>query len=338
MNRKKHVHPHHIYTNLAGFRGVIENRSNGARGNSRVGRHRFNRAAKNIVKFVRRAGSLGVPIAEAKLDAVDIAEVVPASLFKAVVDDGEGGQQEALFTVVGVLGRKEFPPVSQRDINTQTAVKLSQLLVMHGCGTSQLECLTKLVTDLHWMASETITSAPVYVLDPLTVHPTLKLSFGLNTHRSDIPDKVKVVFNEWVDPEGLLADLRIETLDHCFDNAMQYLEFSDTKFTTINPVAFQQYDGSLIINVLDYSSCLCLSLPVILRLAPLVDRNLPSRLRPGYTSAPVAPPGYFRISPAWDLTVQHIPHLCGWSAQVRCQACALRCGTFGHHLLQGNNC
>ncbi|KAJ7048184.1 hypothetical protein C8F01DRAFT_1258876 [Mycena amicta] len=203
------------------------------------------------------ADQLGVPVVEAKLDTIRIAEVVAGTLFKAVTDDGDGGQQEALFTVIGVLGRKEFPPVTWREAQAQPATKLAQSLVLHGCKTVQFDCMEQFVSEIHWMASQSVVNHEVYLLDPLTTHQSLGLTVGLNTRyftrsRTEIPDEVKVSFSDLIDPKGVLASLRTENLDHCFDNAVQYLQYADNQFATANPGTFKPYDlvqASFAINV-----------------------------------------------------------------------------------------
>ncbi|KAJ7048782.1 hypothetical protein C8F01DRAFT_1379510 [Mycena amicta] len=142
---------------------------------------------------------LGVPCVDTNLDNVQVSEVVAGSLFKAVTDDGEGGQQEALFTIIGVLGSKDFPPVAWRDVQTQSPLKLSQSLVVYGCGTSQFNCVEQLMADVNWMASQHLAGSKVYLLDPVSSDRSMGLSLALNTRyftpsRSIIPEEVKAPF------------------------------------------------------------------------------------------------------------------------------------------------
>ncbi|KAJ7048225.1 hypothetical protein C8F01DRAFT_1266395 [Mycena amicta] len=200
---------------------------------------------------------LGVPCVDANLDNVQVSEVVAGSLFKAVTDDGEGGQQEALFTVIGVLGSKDLPPVAWRDVQTQSPLKLSQSLVVYGCGTPQFDCVEQLMADVNWMASQHLAGSKVYLLDPVSCDQSMGLSLTLNTRyftpsRSIIPDEVKAPFGPFVDPRGTLGRLRTANLDHCLDNAVQYLEYTGSKFEAINPAAFHTRDvvqASFAINI-----------------------------------------------------------------------------------------
>ncbi|KAJ7055799.1 hypothetical protein C8F01DRAFT_1258170 [Mycena amicta] len=200
------------------------------------------------------ADQLGVPVVEAKLDTIRIAKVVAGTLFKAVTDNGDGGQQEALFTVIGVLGRWEFPPLTWREAQAQPAITLAQSLVLHGCRTVHFDCMEQFVSEIHWMASQSVVNHQVYLLDPLTMHQSLGLTVGLNTRyftrsRTDIPDEVKVSFSDLIDPNSVLASLRTENLDHCFDNAVQYLQYADNQraYATFRPYNLVQ--ASFAINV-----------------------------------------------------------------------------------------
>ncbi|KAJ7050252.1 hypothetical protein C8F01DRAFT_1377820 [Mycena amicta] len=49
------------------------------------------------------------------------------------------GVNKKLFTIIGVLGSKDFPPVAWRDVQTQSPLKLSHSLVVYGCGTPQIQ-------------------------------------------------------------------------------------------------------------------------------------------------------------------------------------------------------
>ncbi|KAJ7054915.1 hypothetical protein C8F01DRAFT_1322431, partial [Mycena amicta] len=200
---------------------------------------------------------LGIPCVDVNLDNIQIAEIVPGSLFKAVTENGEGGQQEALFTVVGIIGSKDFPPVLWRNVQTQSPLKLSQSLVVHGCGTPQFDGVEQMMADLNWMSSQHLAGSKVYLLDPVSADKTLGLSLSLDTRyftpsRSVIPEEVKAPFGPFVDPRGTLGRLRTPTLDHCMDNAVQYLEYADSKFQAINPATFQTRDivqASFAINI-----------------------------------------------------------------------------------------
>ncbi|KAJ7760887.1 hypothetical protein DFH07DRAFT_957417 [Mycena maculata] len=62
------------------------------------------------------------------------------------------------------------------------------------------------------------------------------------TASRQIPDSARCPFDKRVDPAGVLAKLQTDTIVHCHDNDVAYLQLKDTRLVRKDPAGFRQGD------------------------------------------------------------------------------------------------
>nr|GAT46788.1 predicted protein [Mycena chlorophos] len=188
---------------------------------------------------------VGRTAAKAQLAEYEVHQVLDGKLFKVVQRLGEDTMQEAIFTIVGVLTQKRFPPLKWHDVQSIDPGRLGQRLTLAGHDTEQFKSTIALIDGFEDMFREAAKELKLQPIDPVTIDDAVGevMSFDARYFtRGNIPKAARVAFGLDVDPAGVLSSFVGEQYAHCADNVVHYLQLDEDRIVPKAPSSFREND------------------------------------------------------------------------------------------------
>ncbi|KAJ7016067.1 hypothetical protein C8F04DRAFT_1282792 [Mycena alexandri] len=184
-----------------------------------------------------------VAAANAAADSVTVSEAGIPKAHKVLLR-GKDRRREAVFTVIGAIINKAFPPVNSASVLRHSAHLAAQEITVGGLGDATFRQSIKNLDDVCYKLSVQFPEGSVDNWAATTGDhgETLKATCCYFTMGNNTPAEVKVLFASNVDPQKVLEKLTSESISHCKDNDVDYLEWKDEKLIRKNPVRFRVGD------------------------------------------------------------------------------------------------
>ncbi|KAK7017221.1 hypothetical protein R3P38DRAFT_3201607 [Favolaschia claudopus] len=178
-----------------------------------------------------------------KFDGGDTAKVYVSDLQLS-----EKRTSEGIFSVVGVLCAKELPPVKKHVMNPKRVPYIRQHAGIVGYGALVFEQSLMNLSSIGYDMVVAFGSREIEGWKTEKTHavggPELSSSCRYFTVGKNTPDNSKVAFPSAVDPFGVLSSYVNETVNHCFDNDVMYMQYNDKTRRCMlkDPATFQLGD------------------------------------------------------------------------------------------------
>ncbi|KAJ7032845.1 hypothetical protein C8F04DRAFT_1184546 [Mycena alexandri] len=179
-----------------------------------------------------------IAAANAAADSVTVSEAGVPKAHKVLLR-GKDGRREAVFTVIGAIIKKAFPPV-----NSARAHLAAQEITVGGLGDATFGQSIKNLDNVCYKLSVQFPEGSVDNWAATTEDhgEMLQAACRYFTMGKNTPAEAKVPFASNVDPQKVLQKLTSESISHCEDNDVDYLEWKNEKLVRKNPIGFRVGD------------------------------------------------------------------------------------------------
>ncbi|KAJ7026400.1 hypothetical protein C8F04DRAFT_1190598 [Mycena alexandri] len=182
---------------------------------------------------------------EYTITAVDV-DVRPDGVppaWKAVLK-GSQGRQEAIFTMIGAIINKDLPPANSANISRHRLNMATQRVTLVGFGSAAFEQGIQKLFDVSDKVNRQFAEDSVALWAVNKGEHGLMVESGCRyfTMGHSIPEDAKVAFSNKVDLENVLGKFLSNSISHCEDNDVEYLELKNSKVIRKAPVGFRVGD------------------------------------------------------------------------------------------------
>ncbi|KAJ7035114.1 hypothetical protein C8F04DRAFT_1259181 [Mycena alexandri] len=161
------------------------------------------------------------------LDKISVSHTGVPPAWKAVLK-GSQGRQEAIFTMIGAIINKDLPPANSANISRHRLNMATQ----------------RKLFDVSDKVNRQFAEDSVALWAVNKGEHGLMVESGCRyfTMGHSIPEDAKVAFSDKVDPENVLGKFLSNSISHCEDNDVEYLELKNSKVIRKAPVGFRVGD------------------------------------------------------------------------------------------------
>ncbi|KAK7022640.1 hypothetical protein R3P38DRAFT_2780633 [Favolaschia claudopus] len=192
------------------------------------------------------ASGLAQPVCDIDIDKISIKVMDGGRHAKAMITKADGGRQEAVGTMVGVIRRKDLPPVRKHQLNAAKVPFARQHVSIVGLNTLSYQRALDNIYNICY-------AMHVGLPDAKVIQPTfdnlenLGVAIDLNcryfTVGRDSSSAQKIAVDDQIDPDGVLHQFLNETVSHCIDNRVSYMRYTDdSSVEEKSPACFQVGD------------------------------------------------------------------------------------------------
>ncbi|KAJ7785425.1 hypothetical protein B0H14DRAFT_3506931 [Mycena olivaceomarginata] len=173
--------------------------------------------------------NLSFPAAALDASKITIKKIDGGRTAKAMFPGTGQHRQEAELTVVGVLKDMDLPPVKKTRYNTDSFQQ-------------SLDALKHVAYEM-FSSFESGTIEP-WIPDPKseTYGSSLTSNCRYFTLGKSVPQELKTPFDRHTDPHNVLSSFLTESVTHCFDNDVAYMDLKENKYVDKDPSTFQRGD------------------------------------------------------------------------------------------------
>ncbi|KAJ7734347.1 hypothetical protein DFH07DRAFT_780341 [Mycena maculata] len=155
--------------------------------------------------------------------------------FAKIMLPGEDHRIEGLFSIVGVLKDFELPPVKKDSIHGNRVHFARQHTSITGYDLPGFKDVMSNIQEMMYKMSLKFEADQMlpWVCDPCdgTHGQVISSNSRYFTIGRHIPESARCPFDKRVDPAGVLAKLETDTIVHCHDNDVAYLQLKDTRLS-----------------------------------------------------------------------------------------------------------
>ncbi|KAK6977313.1 hypothetical protein R3P38DRAFT_3237449 [Favolaschia claudopus] len=190
------------------------------------------------------AQGVALPACDFDLDKISVKIMDGGRHAKAMILKSDGGRQEAVGTMVGVIRRKDLPPISRTQMTASKVPFARQHVSVVGLNTltfqRSLDTIYNVCYAMHLGLPDAKVIQPTFELVD-----NLGIAVDLNCRYFTIgrTTSSRVDINDNIDPDGVLHQFLSESVLHCSDNQVAYMSYTDdTSVEEKSPACFQVGD------------------------------------------------------------------------------------------------
>ncbi|KAK7007945.1 hypothetical protein R3P38DRAFT_3211600 [Favolaschia claudopus] len=186
------------------------------------------------------------PACDLDTDLVTVKKFDEGETGKIFIADGSGSPTEAIFTIVGVLCAQELPPVKRHSFAAKRVPYARQYAGIVGYGAPAFDLALSNLSSVAYEMAVAFGTRDIVGWKIEKSHTIggseLSSSCRYFTVGRKIPEGDKIPFANAVDPYGVLTAFVTETVAHCVDNDVLYMQFKNNQCFPKDPSTFQNGD------------------------------------------------------------------------------------------------